>query len=114
MNDCNENKPVMEILHAEFGYWSNPPTDRPIDPGIELGATAAIANVIAAMHGFPAPWHKGEPGNSNSIWPAETRVLCGSSRLGIIRMRILHPSVMRCWMFGIAVPSRLVRFLGGK
>lgn len=53
---------AMEILMKEFAYWRDRPEGSVAAPGTEIGAMGAIANVIAAIHGHPAPWHMGKLG----------------------------------------------------
>lgn len=45
---------VRRIILAEFSYWS----DLDVDDAITLGATGAASNILAAVTGHPAPWHK--------------------------------------------------------
>lgn len=51
-------KPTFEeietIVMAEFRYWSGPA----VPAEIGIAASGAAANIYAAIHGFPAPWHK--------------------------------------------------------
>jgi hypothetical protein len=59
-----EHKPiteqeVREILLSEFGYWSvDKETDDEEMSSIRIGATGAVSNVLAAVMGHPAPWHR--------------------------------------------------------
>jgi hypothetical protein len=53
---------MMEILRLEYAYWRDAspadPTARETNEAIRIGAMGAIANVMAALSGSPAPWHK--------------------------------------------------------
>ena len=44
---------IEAIVIAEFRYWSS---DQ-VPAEIGMAASGAVANIFAAIKGFPAPWH---------------------------------------------------------
>ena len=62
--ECQEE--FTRLLLSEFKYWnrstdeSDPQGTDSIKQAIGIGATGAISNVLAAINGHPAEWHKAE------------------------------------------------------
>jgi hypothetical protein len=58
-----DREEVIRLLLAEFSYWRDREPDEDgsliaeFNAGFNMGAIAAITNVIAAVHGRPAKWH---------------------------------------------------------
>jgi hypothetical protein len=49
------------LLMAEYGYWRDAGDKDSADDtqsAISLGAMGAVSNVMAALNGAPAPWHR--------------------------------------------------------
>jgi hypothetical protein len=113
-----------DLLQSEFNYWNDGKPDRELSikpevfGAIQIGATGAIANVIAALNGHPAPWHVGQPGDKNGVWPCRLR-RWGWGKFGIFEVRILLPNDTKTiwqftvWQFsfGLSLPASLVNLL---
>jgi hypothetical protein len=62
--DSAERLRMLKILMAEYAYWREAELasgERAIEDvcdGIQMGAMGAIANVVAALGGHLAPWHR--------------------------------------------------------
>jgi hypothetical protein len=47
---------LINLLSSEYAYWRDAQGDD--IEGVRMGAMGAVANVLAAIAGHPAPWHK--------------------------------------------------------
>jgi hypothetical protein len=53
---------LREIILDEFRYWRDEKTDVGVAVELmQLGIIGSLSNVLAALEGFPAPWHRSHP-----------------------------------------------------
>ena len=50
----------LELLASEYAYWRDRPAGDETASDIQIGAMGAVSNVMAAVCGHLAPWHRSD------------------------------------------------------